>query len=85
MPSLLAAEYPTLAGAVLALILIFWPPKRAVVEVERRERLAELEGGAEERHLDERRTLETYGPNSAGPYRLWGFLLLALSIIPLFL
>ena len=51
----------------------------------RQTRLAELQGGAEERYFEERRELETYGPDSAGPFRLWGILILILSLMPLIL
>ncbi len=86
MLRLLFEQYPTAIGAALALLLIFWPPpKRAVEEEMRQARLAELRAGPEESYFEERRELEAYGPNSAGPFLFWGFLLLTLSIAPLFL
>jgi hypothetical protein len=82
--SLLSDYYPTLGGLIIALVLIFWPPpKRAAEEALRQGRLTELRSGAEERHFEERRELEAYGPTSAGPFRLWGFLILILSLVPL--
>ncbi len=79
-------QFPTLVGAAIALVLIFWPPpKIAENEQRRRARLQELEEGAEERYFEERRALETYGPDSAGPFRFWGVLLLLLSLSLLFL
>jgi hypothetical protein len=79
-------QYPTLIGSVLALLLILWPPPtQANEESERQARLAALESGAEEAFFEERRSLETYGPESAGPYRFWGVLLLLLSLSLLFL
>lgn len=79
-------QYPILIGVMAGLLLILWPPpKRAEEESLRKARLAELQAGAEERHFEERRQLEAYGPNSAGPFRLLGALLLLLSISLLFL
>jgi hypothetical protein len=84
--SLLYDHYPTVTGWVIGLLLIFWPPpKQAGEEQMRQTRLAELRGGAKERYFEERRELEAYGPNSAGPFRLWGFLILILSSVPLIL
>lgn len=86
MLGLLQEHYLTVAGLLIGLLLIFWPPPRqAGEEHERQARLAELRGGAEERYFEERRELETYGPDSAGPFRFWGFLLLTLSLLPLLL
>ncbi|MFC3713218.1 hypothetical protein ACFOMD_11580 [Sphingoaurantiacus capsulatus] len=86
MMSALFNEYPAAISLVMGLILIFWPPpKRLEVEAERQARLAELASGAPERFLEERRSLEAYGPGHAGPYRLWGIILLALGIALLFL
>jgi hypothetical protein len=80
------SRYPTLPFAIAAVVLIFWPPPRQpMVERERQARLAELARGAPERHFEERRALETYGPRSAGPYRLWGMILLVLSLALLLL
>ena len=77
----LLEQYPTLIGSAMALLLILWPPpKRGVEEARRKARLAELASGAEEKFFEERRALETYGPNSAGPYRLLGAMLLLLSL-----
>ena len=77
---------PTLIGSLLALLLILWPPpKRAEEEARRQARLAELASGADERYFEERRELQAYGRNSAGPYRLWGALLLLLSLSLIFL
>jgi hypothetical protein len=77
----LIEQYPTVVGTALGLLLILWPPpKRAEEEARRQARLAELECGAEERHFEERRELQAYGPRSAGPYRLWGVLVLLLSL-----
>jgi hypothetical protein len=74
------------ACIAFGLVLIFWPPpKRAEQEMRRQARLRELQGGAEEQYLEERRELESYGPNSAGPYRLWGALMLAVGIALFFL
>lgn len=68
------------------LLLIFWPPpKQAGEESMRQTRLVELRGGAEERYCEERRELETYEFDSAGPYRLWGFLILILGPLTLLL
>ena len=81
MIGFLYEHYPTVSGSALALLLILWPPpKRGVEEARRQARLAELDGGADETFFEERRALETYGPNSAGPYRLWGVILLLLSL-----
>ncbi len=86
MLDLLFAHYPTVAGLIIVLLLIFWPPpKQAAEEESKQKRLHELRGGAEERHFEERRELEAYGPDSAGPFRFWGFLILALSLLPLIL
>jgi hypothetical protein len=74
-------QYPTLIGSILGLLLILWPPpKREMEEGRRRARLAELDNGATEAFFEERRALETYGPNSAGPFRFWGVLILLLSL-----
>lgn len=82
----LLSRYPSLLTALAGVVLIFWPPPRQpMVERERQARLAELARGASERHFEERRALETYGPKSAGPFRLWGLLLLALSLALLLL
>lgn len=82
---LLMERYPTLVGSLLGMLLILWPPpKRAEREAKRQQRLTELDNGAEEAFFEERRSLEAYGPDSAGPYRLWGLLLLALSLSLLF-
>ena len=63
-------QYPALIGSALALLLILWPPPRqARNEARRRARLNELQNG-----------LETYGPNTTGPYRFWGILILLLSL-----
>ena len=79
-------QYPTLVGGMVALVLILWsPPRRGAEEGRRRARLAELDNGACEAYFEERRALETYGPDSAGPFRLWGVLLLLLSLSLLFL
>ncbi len=79
-------QYPTVVGCAIALLLILWPPPEQVEEEARRkERLSELDHGADEAFFEERRALETYGPQSAGPYRLWGVLLLLLSLAPLVL
>lgn len=76
---------PALASLGIGMLLIFWPPpKHAAEEEMRQKRLAELRAGEEERYSEERRELEAYGPNSAGPFRFWGFLLLLLSIPLLF-
>lgn len=86
MFQLLSHYSPTLGGVIVALLLIFWPPpKRAAEEAARQRRLAELGAGAEERHFEERRELEAYGPDSAGPFRFWGFLILLLSLLALLL
>ena len=78
-------QYPTLIGTLLGLTLIFWPPPvRPEEEAIRQRRLAELEAGNPERYFEERRALKTYGPNRGGPYRLWGVLLLAVSVSLLF-
>lgn len=81
----LLSRYPSLLTALAGVVLIFWPPAPAERERERQARLAELARGASERHFEERRALETYGPKSAGPFRLWGLLLLALSLALLLL
>lgn len=79
-------QYPTLVGSLMGLLLILWPPpKREEEEAQRQKRLAELDSGAEERFFEERRQLQAYGPNGAGPFRLWGVLLLLLSVSLLFL
>ena len=79
-------HYPTLAGLLVGLLLIFWPPPaQAAAENKRQARLAELRGGADERFFEERRELETYGRDSAGPFRVWGILILILSLVPLLL
>lgn len=86
MLSALFEQYPTLIGSGLGLLLILWPPpKRADEKAQRRTRLAELEAGAKERFLEERRQLQADGAESAGPYRLLGVVLLMLSISLLFL
>lgn len=78
---LLFEYFPTLAGLIVGLLLIFWPPpKQPVGKEARRRRLAQLDAGAPERFFEERRELETYGPGSAGPYRLWGVWLVSLSV-----
>jgi hypothetical protein len=83
---LLHEHYPTVALLIAGLLLIFFPrPKEPAEEERRQRRLAELEDGAEERYFEERRAVETYGPDSAGPYRFFGFLLLVLAILPLLL
>ncbi len=74
-------HYPVLTGTIVALLLIFWPPpSQAGHEARRKARLAELDAGAEEAYFEERRALETYGPSSGGPFRIWGILLLLLSL-----
>ena len=79
-------HYPALACLALGLLLVVWPPpEQATEERARQTRLDELAAGAEERHFEERRELEAYGPDSAGPFRFWGFLLLLLSLAILFL
>jgi hypothetical protein len=79
-------QHPTLIGGALGLLMILWPPpKWPEEEAQRQARLAELEGGAEEHFFEERRQLQAYGPNSAGPFRLGGALLLLLSVSLLFL
>jgi hypothetical protein len=79
-------QYPSLIGGALGLLMILWPPpKQREEEAQRQARLAELENGGEERFFEERRQLEAYGPNSAGPFRFWGALLLLLSVSLLFL
>jgi hypothetical protein len=86
MLSLLYEHYPTIGGSLIGLLLIFWPPPaQGGKEKLRQTRLAEIRGGAEERYFEERRELETYGPSSAGPFRLWGVLMLILSLAPRFL
>jgi hypothetical protein len=81
MLRLLSEHYPGVAAAITGLLLIFWPPpKHSEREEERQRRLAELRSGAPERYFEERRQLEAYGPDSAGPFRFWGVLLLFLSI-----
>lgn len=78
-------QYPALIGGIVALMLILWPPpKRAEEESRRQARLAELQEGAEELYFEERRSLQTYGRDSAGPFRLLGVLLLLLSVSLLF-
>ncbi len=80
------SRYPTLPFVVAAVVMIVWPlPRRPMVERERQARLDELARGAPERYFEERRALASYGPKSAGPYRLWGLILLALSLASLFL
>jgi hypothetical protein len=86
MLAALYQHYPTLIGSILGLLLILWPPpKRAEEEARRQARLAELANGSDERFFEERRELQAYGPDSAGPFRLWGALLLLLSLSLLFL
>ena len=83
---LLFDHFPAVTGLVLGLFLIFWPPPKQRLEEEARlRRLAQLDAGAPERFFEERRELETYGPNSAGPYRLWGVLLAAIGVVLLLL
>jgi len=85
MLAALYEQYPTLVGSAFGLLLILWPPpKRAEEKARRLIRLSELESGAEERYFEERRQLQAYGSNSAGPYRLLGALLLLLSVSLLF-
>jgi hypothetical protein len=84
MLGLLYHQYPMLVGIAAGLLMIFWPPpKWPAKEKLRRARIAELEAGANEAYFEERRALEAYGPRSGGPFRFWGFLLLALSLVPL--
>ena len=88
MLHLLHEHHSTLAGLLigLILILIFWPPpEQAAEENMRQARLAELRCGADERIFEERRELEAYGRDSAGPFRFWGILILILSLAPLLL
>ena len=69
----------------VGLALILWPPpKRSKNEAKRKARLAELAEGAPERHFEERRQLEAYGPRSAGPFRLLGGLILLIGVAMLF-
>ena len=78
--------YQALTSIVVGLGLIFWPPpKQRDKEEQRRARLAELESGAPERYFEERRQLASYGPKTAGPFRLFGGLLLLLGLALLFL
>lgn len=85
MFGLLYHQYPILVVIAAGLLMIFWPPpKWPAMEELRRARIAELEAGSDEAYFEERRALETYGPRSGGPFRFWGFLLLALSLVPLF-
>lgn len=74
-------QYPALSGLAVGLALVFRPPPVwRSEEKERQRRLAELRGGAEEAYLEERRSLESYGPDSAGPFRLMGALLAILGV-----
>jgi hypothetical protein len=83
---LLFDYFPTIAGLIIGLLLVLWPPpQRTAEEQSRQQRLAELRAGAEERFFEERRELEAYGPSSAGIFRFWGFLVLTLSLLALFL
>jgi hypothetical protein len=74
-------QYQAFGSIVLGLGLIFWPrSKRREKAEQRRARLAELESRAPERYFEERRQLETYGPKSAGPFRLLGVLMLLIGV-----
>ena len=79
-------EHPEALGSIgLGLAAIFWPlPKRGGRERHRQARVAELDSGAEERFFEERRQLESYGPKSAGPFRLLDVLIVLLGIAGLF-
>ena len=84
MLSLLYEHSPVVAGLLIGLLLILWPPPKQAAEEELgQSRLAELQNGAHERYFEERRELEAYGPKSGGPFRLLGFFILVLSIAPL--
>lgn len=73
-------QYQAVGSIILGLGLIFWPPpKRQDKEEQRKARLSELALGAPERYFEERRQLESYGPKSAGPFRVLGVLLLLLG------
>ena len=86
MLELLPKHYSAIVFILVGLLLILRPPpKGGLQEEQRQERLAELRAGAEERYFEERRELEAYGPNSAGPFRLWGTLILLLGLAVLFL
>ena len=83
---ILHEHYRALAGSALGLLIILWPPpKRFKEEAWRQERLAELESGDEERYFEETRELKAYGPESAGPHRLLGAIVLIMSLSLLFL
>jgi hypothetical protein len=65
--------------------LVLWPPPRwNSKERLRTRRLAELDSGGDEAYLEERRSLEAYGPGSVGPYRLWGVLIFVLGAAIIF-
>ena len=80
-----AEFWQPLVGVALGLSMIVWPPpRRKGVEEKRLKRLAQLDAGADEAFLEERRELETYGPSSSGPFRLLGAIVLLLSIAAIY-
>ena len=70
---------PLIDGLLGLAFMLRPPPTWPWVRAAREKRLAALKDGAEERYLDERRSLETYGARNLGIWRILGGIVVALS------